>query len=88
MKGPYTYKPVKFFLIAILATWAAWFLAAYFSYRQGSVAKGAFSIFELAGLFGPFCAALWMFAASGSSDLRQDFCGRLLNFKLSHTSIF
>ncbi len=82
MKGRYIYKPTKFFLIAILTTWTAWFIAAYFSYQQGLAANRLFSMLELAGLFGPFGAALWMIFTSKSGELKQNFYDRLLNLKL------
>ena len=77
-----TYKPVQFFLIAILATWTTWFIAAYLSYQQGIGSNRLFSILEVSGLFGPFVAALWMIFASGSKELKQNFYERLLNLKL------
>lgn len=86
IKEPYRYKPVQFFVIANLLTWAVWLIAAYFSYEQGDAAKRLFSIFELAGLFVPFGAALWMIFSSNSDELKQNFYQRLLNLKLMRLS--
>ena len=82
MKEPYPYKPLPFFLGAILGTWTLWFLAAYFSYQQGSGPNRLFSIFELSGLFCPLGAALWMILASKSPELKRNFYERLFDLKL------
>ncbi|MCL5774198.1 MAG: CPBP family intramembrane metalloprotease [Firmicutes bacterium] len=82
MKESYAYKPVQFFFIANLITWAAWLIAAYFSYQQGGGSNGLISILELVGLFGPFGAALLMIFTSNSTELKQNFYDRLLNLKL------
>ena len=82
MKGSYTYKPVQFFLIAILITWTSWFIAAYFSYQQGGGSSGLFAMLELSGLFGPFAATIWMIFSSKNKELKQNFHERLLNLKL------
>jgi len=82
IKDSYTYKPVQFFLIAILFTWATWFTAAYLSYQPGSTSNRLFSILELLGLFGPLVAALWMIFTSNSKELKQNFFDKLLNLKL------
>ena len=82
VKDSYTYKPVQFFLIAILFTWAAWFIAAYLSYQPGSASSRLFSILELAGLFGPVTAGLWMVFTSKNKELKQNFYEKLFNLKL------
>lgn len=81
MKGSYTYKPVHFFLIAILTTWAAWFAAAYLSYQPSSQSGKLFSILEVAGLFGPLAAALWMIFTSKNGELKKNFYSRLLDIR-------
>lgn len=82
MKEYRKYKPARFFLAAILITWIAWFGAAFLSYRQGVWSGRLFSMLELAGLFGPVIAAIWMISTSNDRDLRQNFYDRLLNIKL------
>lgn len=81
MKESYTYKPVRFFVSAILATWVMWFIAAYFSYRTDAISGILYSVFELAGLFPPFIAAMWMIFRSGSKELKKNFYERLLHLK-------
>ena len=75
------YKPARFFFGAILITWAAWFAAAYFSYRQGGGAKAWLSVLELAGLFGPSCAALGLIFTSKNAALRREFFGKLFDLR-------
>ena len=75
MQRAYTYKPVRFFLIAFLITWIAWFLAAYCSYQKGMALYEEFFIFP--GLLGPSIAALIMLSRSGNKELRKDFWDRL-----------
>ncbi len=80
MKEPYAYRPIQFFLIANLITWAAWFTAAYFSYQESG--GRIYSMLEVVGLFGPFTAAVWMILASGNKELRRNFYDRLVNLTL------
>lgn len=81
IKEPYRYKPVQFFLMAILITWTMWFTAAYLSYRQDSWVSRLFSMFEILGLFGPIAAALWMIVTSNSKGLRRNFYEKLLDVR-------
>jgi membrane protease YdiL (CAAX protease family) len=81
MEKPYVYQPVRFFLAANLITWAVWLGAAYFSYQQGSGAKAWLSVLELAGLFGPLCAALWLILASKNAGLKRNFQDRLFDLR-------
>ena len=83
MKESYTYKPFRFFLLTNLITWVAWLIAAYFSYRPAAGGQnGLISLLLLIGLFSPMATALWMIFASGNPQLKQNFYGRLFNFKL------
>jgi hypothetical protein len=81
MEKPYVYKPVQFFFIANLITWAAWLGAAYFSYQPGGGAKAWLSVLELAGLFGPLCAALGLIFASKNAGLKRNFQDRLFDLR-------
>jgi membrane protease YdiL (CAAX protease family) len=81
MKKLPVYKPVQFFSIVILITWAAWFMAAYLSYQQNSNSSGSFSILMLAGLLPPFVTALGMIFTSNSQELKQNFYARLFDLK-------
>jgi uncharacterized protein len=82
MKSSYNFKPFKFFLIAILITWISWLVAAYFSYRSGNEADQVLSILELAGLFGPFIASIWLIFTSNSKELKQNYLKRLFDLRL------
>lgn len=81
MNGSYAYKPARFFLIAFLITWTAWLTAAFLSYQPGGGPAGWISILELAGLFGPLCAALGMILTSKSAELKRDLYERLFDLK-------
>lgn len=82
MSGSYAYKPLRFFLLANLITWASWLLAAYFSYQPDGGPKRLISLLELTGLFAPFATAIVMIFSSKSRELKQNFYQRLLNLKL------
>jgi membrane protease YdiL (CAAX protease family) len=82
MEKSYSYKPVQFFLIAILITWTTWLIAAYLSYQQDSGSNQLFSMLMFAGLFPPFAAALWMIFTSNSRELKQNFYDRLFDLRL------
>jgi len=86
MKDTYSYKPLQFFLIAISVTWLSWLAAAYFSCRSGSKAGELLSILELAGLFGPFVASLWLIFTSNCGELIHNYLNRLLNLGLIRLS--
>jgi membrane protease YdiL (CAAX protease family) len=81
MNEAHPYKPVRFFSAAILSTWAVWLGAAYFSYRDGSVAKAWQSALELAGLFGPSCAALGLVFISPDVGLCREFYAKLFDLR-------
>lgn len=72
----YAYKPWKFYALALAISWAAWFLAAYFSYQTG---KEPFMLLSMiAGSNVPFVVGLFMIYGSGSAALKQDYVSRLL----------
>ncbi len=76
----YQYKPVKFYVLTFLITFAALGAAIYFSYDD------SMSFFKLLFIFAavlvPFTVALCMIFGSGSDALKKDFLNRLLNLKL------
>lgn len=72
----YTYKPWKFFALTILITWAAWFLAAYFSYQTGK--EPLMLMATIAGSNVPFVVGLFMIYGSGSKALKRDYLSRLV----------
>lgn len=75
MQLSYKYKPVRFFLITFLGSWAPGFMAAYLSYQKGMEAFQL--LFILLGMFAPFTVALIMIYGSQNRDLIKDFWERL-----------
>jgi hypothetical protein len=86
MKIAFTYHPVQFFLVTILATFIFGFVAAYLSYRS-QIEK--MQTFLIIGLFVPCITALSMILLSGNKEMIRDFLTRLLIFKiqLSYLSV-
>lgn len=80
-EGTYSYKPARFFAAANLVIWAAFLTAAYFSYRPGGGPGKLISALEIAGLFAPMCAALWLIFASNNSALKRNFFYKLLDLR-------
>lgn len=76
------YKPVKFFSITFLLTWAFWFTAAYFSYHEEG--QKLYVILMFLGLLAPFAASLWMIFSSKNQKLKNLFLTKLLNWRLIH----
>jgi len=72
----YAYKPWKFYALTMLATWVAWFLAAYFSYQTGK--EPIMILLTITGSVAPFVVGLFMVYGSGSAALKRDFLIRLL----------
>lgn len=87
-KQCYTYKPVRFFLLAYALTWIPWIAAAYYSYQQG-MATYSYTFFSLGG-FGPFVSALVFIWRSRCHALKRDFLDRLVDprkFNLPYLTI-
>ena len=74
------YKPLSYFALVVLLSWAPWFFAAHYSYEPGMELRSI--LFQLIGLLGPFIAALIMIGSSGSQDLNRDFRERLISLRL------
>ena len=75
METKHIYKPVRFFLITFLITWISWFIAAWFSYREGM--EGLQLLFMVPGLLAPFIAVLIMIAGRENKPMRKSFWDRL-----------
>ena len=80
MGDSYRYKPLSYFALVFVLTWAPWSFAAYYSYQRATELYS--NLFALVGLLGPFCAALIMIWSSGSRDLKHDFKERLVSLRL------
>ena len=80
MKKKYKYKPLFFFSMTFLATFALWFAGAYVSFQDDK--SGLYMLLMLPGLMAPFLISLVMILTSKNSDLKKDFVNRLINLRL------
>lgn len=76
----YKYKPLFYFSMTFVATFALWFAGAYVSYQDDG--RGLYMLLMLPGLMAPFLISLVMILTSKNSDLIKDFVNRLINPKL------
>ena len=76
----FDYKPVKFYLLTFLISWAALFAAAYCSYSD-ALKSYTYPLFSLA-VITPAALAIFMIYSSGNKYLKNDFRNRLTNLKL------
>jgi uncharacterized protein len=75
LKRESSYRPVQFFLLAFLLSWAPWFAAAYCSYQDKM--DGCQMLFLLIGLFGPSVSTLILLWTPKDKILRTDFWDKL-----------
>ncbi len=80
MGDSYRYKPLSYFALVFVLSWAPWSVAAYYSYQRAMELYS--NLFALIGLLGPFFAALIMTWSSASGDLKHDFKERLVDLRL------
>lgn len=76
----YRYKPVKFYLLTFLITYAALAASIYFSYSDSTAFLKL--VFIFAAVLVPAAVALCMIYRSGNAALKKDFLNRLVNLKL------
>ncbi len=76
----YRYKPVKFYLLVFLFTFAVLGAAIYFSYGDNTASLKL--VFIFAAVLVPFLVALCMILGSGNDALKKDYLNRLVNLKL------
>ena len=81
----YQYKPLRYFSVTFLATFAFYFAGAYLSYHDDG--SGRYMLLLLAGLVTPFVVALAMIRNSKDASLKKDFINRLVNPKLIQPKI-
>lgn len=79
MISNYKYKPLLYFSMTFLVTYALWFAGAYVSYQDES---GLYMLLMLPGLMAPFLISLVLILTSKNSDLKKDFVNRLINLRL------
>ena len=80
MISNYRYKPLFYFSMTFLATFALWSAGAYASFQDDE--SGLFMILMLPGLMTPFLISLAMIFSSKDPDLKRDFVNRLFNLSL------
>ncbi len=80
MISNYQYKPVFYFLMTFLSTYALWFAGAYVSFQEDI--SHLYMLLMLPGLMSPFLISAVMIGASDNSTLKKDFVNRLVNPKL------
>ena len=79
MISNYKYKPLYYFSMTFLVTYALWFAGAYLSFQDES---GLYMLLMLLGLMEPFLISLVLILTSKNSDLKKDFVNRLINLRL------
>jgi len=79
MISNYKYKPLLYFSMTFLVTYALWFAGAYVSFQDES---GLYMLLILLGLMTPFLISLVLILKSKNSDLKKDFVNRLINLRL------
>jgi membrane protease YdiL (CAAX protease family) len=87
MNKIYQYKPVRFYSIVFIATWALWFTAAVVGHTTGET--GISPALMLAGLLAPSVTALCMVMTSKSPALKRELKEKLIGaFRLRPGIIF
>ena len=79
MISNYKYKPLLYFSMTFLVTYALWFAGAYVSFQDEN---GLYMLLILLGLMTPFLISLVLILKSKNSDLKKDFVNRLINLRL------
>ena len=74
----YKYKPIKFYIVCFVFTWAFWFLAAYIN-NTGN--EGLALAFMILGLFIPAAfVSLGFVLLSRSKALKTDYKNKIIGF--------
>jgi hypothetical protein len=76
----FRYRPVWYFSLTFLVTFALWFIGAYLSFRDDG--SGLYYLVLLPGLLAPFLISLVFIFGSRNRAVKQDFLNRLLNPRL------
>lgn len=80
MNPKYQFKPITYFSITFLVTFALWFAGAYASYQENG--EGLYTALMLPGLLTPFIISVVMIFRSKNAGLKKEFFNRLTNLKL------
>ena len=85
MNKAYQYKPITYFSITFLVTFALWSVGAYGSFQEGG--QGLSMLLVLLGLMTPFIISVVMVFKSKNAELKKAFWNRLINPKLIQPKI-
>jgi len=80
MISNYNYKPIFYFFMTFLSTYALWFAGAYVSFQEDI--SHLYMLLMLPGLMAPFLISIVMIWTSKNSKLQKDFVNRLVNPRL------
>ncbi len=80
MISNYSYKPLFYFSMTFLTTFALWSAGAYASFQDDD--RGLYMTLMLPGLMAPFLISLAMIFTSKDPALKRDFVNRLFNLTL------
>jgi CAAX protease family protein len=80
MISNYNYKPIFYFFMTFLSTYALWFAGAYVSFQEDI--SHLYMLLMLPGLMAPFLISVVMIRTSKNSKLQADFVNRLVNPRL------
>lgn len=73
LSNSYQYKPIHFYLFAILGTWACWFSAAILSFKSAAHMQSLELQLLILGLFPPAFTAFYLIYSSKNPMLIQEF---------------
>lgn len=77
---PFSFEPLKYYIITFFITFTLWFAGAYISFQEDQ--HSLYMLLMLPGLMAPFFISQYMIFTSRRSDLIRDFLNRLINPKL------
>jgi len=80
MKKSHHYRPLVYFSLAFLTTFAFWFAGAYVSFLDN--ANGLHMLLLLPGMIAPFIIALIMTFTAKDATIKRDYINRLFNPRL------
>ncbi len=82
----YKYKPITYFGLTFLFTWANWFISVYFS--RTSENEGLYILFMSLGLLAPATIAIIMILASKNKQIKRDYVNKAVSIKRIKPSTF
>ncbi len=79
MTNAYKYKPIAYFGLTFLFTWASWFVSVYFSFTSAN--GGLYILFMALGLIAPATIAIIMIFASKNKPIQRDYVNKAVSIK-------